>query len=330
MPVLALTRSDLKRLVTMSEAIDLMKVAFRELSAGRAISPLRTVIPASDGVSVMLVMPAYVSAASALGFKVVSIFPDNPARNLPTLNALVAVVDHETGVPKAILNGAYLTALRTGAVSGAATDLLARDDARHLVVFGAGKQAVTQAVAVAAVRPIERIHFVGRSQEGLERCRGDIEAEWPELADLVSFGTEASAIREADVVCLATTSSKPVFDHADVRPGTHINGVGSFKPEMQELPSATVAAATVVVDQSEAALEEAGDLIVPLREGVIERSHIAHELGQIVERNEPLRTSNDEITFFKSVGNAVQDMVVAQRAVERAEELGFGQRVSLD
>jgi ornithine cyclodeaminase len=312
--VLALTRSDLKRLVSMPEAIDLMKVAFRELSAGRAISPLRTVIPASDGVSVMLVMPAYVSAAAALGFKVVSIFPDNPSRNLPTLNALVTVVDHETGVPKAILNGAYLTALRTGAVSGAATDLLAPADARHLVVFGAGKQAITQAVAVAAVRPIERIHFVGRSQEGLDRCREDIDAEWPELTDRVSFGTDASAIREADVVCLATTSSTPVFDHADLRPGTHINGVGSFKPEMQELPSATVA----------------GDLIVPIREGVIDRGHIAHELGQIVERETPIRTSNDEITFFKSVGNAVQDMVVAQRAVERAEELGLGRQVSLD
>jgi ornithine cyclodeaminase len=328
--VLALTKSDLKQLVTMPDAIELMKVAFRELSAGRALAPLRTVIPASDGVSVMLVMPAYVAAASALGFKVVSIYPDNSTRGLPTLNALVTVVDHETGVPKAILSGAYLTALRTGAVSGAATDLLARHNAKRLVVFGAGKQAITQAVAVATVRPIEHIHFVGRSQEGLDRCQRDIGSEWPEIADRSTFGTDSTAIREADIVCLATTSSKPVFDHSDLQAGTHINGVGSFKPEMQELPSASVAAATVVVDQFEAALEEAGDLIVPLREGMIERSHIAHELGELVEREAPLRASDDEITYFKSVGNAVQDMVVAQRAVERAEQLGLGQQIELD
>ncbi len=132
------------------------------------------------------------------------------------------------------------------------------------------------------------------------------------------------------MICLATTSNTPVFDHADLQPGTHINGVGSFNPEMQDIPSASVAAATVVVDQFEAALEEAGDLIVPLHEGVIARDHIGHELGQLVERDSPVRTSAEEITFFKSVGNAVQDMVVARRAVERAREQGLGQQFDLD
>jgi len=328
--VLALTRDDLRQLVTMPDAIALMKVAFQELSAGRALSPLRTSVPASDGQSVMLVMPAYVPASGAMGFKVVSIFPENPGKGLPTLNALVTVVDDTTGVPLAILNGAYLTALRTGAVSGAATDLLAREDSTRLVVIGAGKQAVTQAAAVCADRPIERITVVGRSQGGLERFGEDIRRDWPELADRVAFSTDATVIRDADVICLATTSSTPVFDHADLQPGTHINGVGSFKPEMQELPSASVAAATVVVDQFEAALEEAGDLIVPLREGVIGRDHIRHELGHLVERDTPLRQSAEEITFFKSVGNAVQDMAVARRAVQRAQELGIGQQIDLD
>ena len=328
--MLALTKSDLKQLVSMPDAIGLMKVAFRELSAGRAISPLRTVIQAADGKSVMLVMPAYVQAASALGFKVVSIFPENPKKGLPTLNALVTVIDPETGVPQAILNGSYLTALRTGAVSGAATDLLARADAKTLVIFGAGKQAVTQAVAVCAVRPIERIAVVGRSAESIARFRQDIEAEWPELLDRLDMHVDKTAIRDADVVCLSTTSSTPVFDHGDVRPGTHINGVGSFKPEMQEIPSATVAAAIVVVDQFEAALEEAGDLIVPIRDGVITREHVGHELGELVERGTPLRTSDADITFFKSVGNAVQDMVVASLAVERAGKLGLGQQIVLD
>jgi ornithine cyclodeaminase len=328
--VLALTKHELRQLVSMPDAIELMKVAFRELSAGRAVAPLRTSVTASDGTSVMLVMPAYVAAAGALGFKVVSIFPGNPARGLPTLNALVTVVDDTTGEPLAILNGAYLTALRTGAVSGAATDLLARSDSSRLVVIGAGKQAVTQAAAVCAVRPIERITVVGRSQAGLQRFQADIARDWPDLVDRLVLSTDPASIREADVICLATTSSTPVFDHADLQPGTHINGVGSFKPEMQEIPSASVAAATVVVDQFEAALEEAGDLIVPLREGAIARDHIGHELGQLVGRDSPLRTSASEITFFKSVGNAVQDMVVAHRAVERARELGLGQQIDLD
>jgi ornithine cyclodeaminase len=271
-----------------------------------------------------------VQAAAALGFKVVSIFPDNPRKGLPTLNALVTVVDPESGVPLAILNGSYLTALRTGAVSGAATDLLARPDSRTLVVFGAGKQAVTQAAAVCAVRPIERIAVVGRSEESRARFREDVANEWPDLLERLDLNVDAKVIRDADVVCLATTSSTPVFDHADLRPGTHINGVGSFKPEMQELPSASVAAATVVVDQFEAALEEAGDLIVPLREGVIAREHVAYELGELVERETPLRRFDDEITFFKSVGNAVQDMVVASLAVERAQAMGLGQQIALD
>lgn len=328
--MLALTKTDLKQLVSMSDAIGLMKVAFRELSAGRADSPLRTVISAADGTASMLVMPASVPAASALGFKVVSIFPHNPQRGIPTLNALVTIIDPDTGVPLAILNGSYLTALRTGAVSGAATDLLARDDSRTLVVFGAGKQGVTQAAAVCAVRPIERIIVVGRSSESLERFRQDVESEWPDLVERLELNGVASSIREADVICLATTSSSPVFDHADLRPGTHINGVGSFKPGMQELPSASVAAATVVVDSLEAALEEAGDLIVPMREGLLTRNHFAHELGDLVEREQPLRQSSEEITFFKSVGNAVQDLVVASLAVERAGALGLGQKIELD
>lgn len=327
--MLALTKADLRATVSMPDAIDLMKVAFRELSAGRAIAPLRTVIPAADGVSSMLVMPAYVAAAAALGFKVVSIFPNNPGRGLSTLNALVTVVDHETGVPRAILNGAYLTALRTGAVSGAATDLLARQEAATLVIFGAGKQAVTQAAAVCAVRPIERIHIVGRSDAHFDRFRQDIETDWPELADRLVFGTDPAVVAEADVVCLATTSKTPVYDHAHLRPGTHVNGVGSFTPEMQEAPAETIATATVVVDQLEAALEEAGDLIVPLRAGTITRDRIRYELGEVAARNSPLRQRDDEITYFKSVGNAVQDMVVASLAVQRAEERGLGQQIDL-
>ncbi|MDQ3613971.1 MAG: ornithine cyclodeaminase [Chloroflexota bacterium] len=327
--MLVLTRNDVRQLVPMTDAIELMKLAFRELSAGRAESPLRSVVPVAEG-AVTLLMPAYVPAANALGFKVVSVFEGNRDKDLPTISAMVCLLDESTGAPMAIISGAYLTALRTGAVSGAATDLLARDDARNLVVIGAGAQGVTQAAAVAAVRPIEKITVVDLSEDSLERYRGQIAEDWPELLDRLETSSDASVVAQADVICTATTSRKPVFSDRDVKPGTHINAIGAFTPEMQELPEETVARATIVVDQVEAVLEEAGDFIIPINKGTLERRRIERELGQIVAEEAPGRTTVDEITLFKSVGNAVQDVTVARWAVERAIDTGAGQQVSID
>lgn len=327
--MLVLTRNDVRQLVPMTDAIELMKLAFRELSAGRAESPLRSVVPVAEG-AVTLLMPAYVPAANALGFKVVSVFEGNRDKDLPTISAMVCLLDESTGAPMAIISGAYLTALRTGAVSGAATDLLARDDARNLVVIGAGAQGVTQAAAVAAVRPIEKITVVDLSEDSLERYRGQIAEDWPELLDRLETSSDASVVAQADVICTATTSRKPVFSDRDVKPGTHINAIGAFTREMQELPEETVARATIVVDQVEAVLEEAGDFIIPINKGTLERRRIERELGQIVAEEAPGRTTVDEITLFKSVGNAVQDVTVARWAVERAIDTGAGQQVSID
>lgn len=327
--MLALSRDDVRRLVSMAEAIDLMKQAFRDLSAGAAISPLRTAIEVEPGKADTLLMPAYVPSVNALGFKVVSVFRDNPTRGLPTINALVCLVSDRTGEPLAIMDGTYLTALRTGAVSGAATDLLARADARVLVVIGAGAQGVTQAAAVCTVRPIERVIVVDPSDEARQRYRTAIEQEWPHLTNRLEFAADSTVIGEADVICTATTAHQPVFDDRLVRPGTHVNGIGAFTPEMQELPPETVARAVVVVDQIQAALAEAGDLIKPIEAGLIERSHIFRELGALVAGTVRGRQSNDEVTLFKSVGNAVQDVTVARRAVERAEAEGVGQSIVL-
>jgi ornithine cyclodeaminase/alanine dehydrogenase-like protein (mu-crystallin family) len=329
--VLALSRADLRQLVSMPEAIELMKTAFRELSNGRAISPLRTVIDVEHGTSATLLMPAYVPAEGALGFKVVSVFQQNPTKQLPTIHALVCLVNHETGVPLAIIDGGYLTALRTGAVSGAATDLLARPESSVLAVIGAGVQGVTQAAAVCAVRPIERIIAVDANRDALVRYHDSVKSDWPDLYDRLETTTSASiAVRDADVICTATTSRQPVFDDADVKPGTHINAVGAFTPEMQELPAETVTRATVVLDSTEAALAEAGDLIIPLNEGRVSRDHFSRELGHLVDGTATGRTNTDEITLFKSVGNAVQDVVVARQAVDRALGLGLGYSFDLD
>lgn len=329
--MLALNKSDIRHLVSMRDAIDLVKIAFAELTEGRAQVPLRSFIEVEPGRDTMLMMPAYLPGMKSLGFKMISIFQDNGKRGLPVGNALVCAVDAETGVPQALMSGAYLTALRTGAVSGASTELMARKDARHLVVIGSGTQGVTQAAAVCEARDIERITVVYRSESSFERYKEMVEEDWPHLSERLTGSQDAEkAVRDADVVCLATTSKEPVFESDWIRAGTHVSGVGSFTPEMQEAPADFVARARVVVDMKEHALEEAGDLIIPLRNGTIGDDHILGELGDLVLGRITARTSDEEVTFFKSVGNAVQDMAVASAALRGAKEKGLGQEVDLE
>lgn len=328
--MLALSRSDLRRAVPMRDAVELMKTAFMELSAGRAASPLRSVVELGSDRSLMLTMPGFVGAAGAASVKIVSFFADNPSRGLPTIHALVYVIDDVTGVPLGVLEGGFVTALRTGAVSGAATDLLARPESSVLVVIGTGVQGVTQAAAVCAVRPIERIIAVDVSDANLRRFRTTLAADWPEITATIEMtGDSGEAVRQADVICCATTARQPVFSDDDVRPGMHINAIGAFTPEMQEVPPATVARAYVVVDQVEAILAEGGDLIKPLNDGLIDQAHFATELGHVAAGDKPGRSDDQQITFFKSVGNAVQDAVVGRFALDSAQRDGFGTRLDL-
>ncbi len=328
--MLALTADDIRILVPMRDAIALMKEAFGALSAGAAVAPLRTPIEVAPEQAVALFMPAAVPSVGGLGLKVVSVFPNNPSRGLPTIHALVCLINPETGAPLAIMDGTYLTALRTGAVSGAATDLMARPDAHVLALFGAGAQAVTQAEAVCAVRPIDDIRVVARSAEKgaafIERLR----THAPALAEKVRVALDpAEALRGADVICTATPAMSALFADDAVEPGTHINAVGAYTPAMQEIPPATVARARIVVDQREAAWAEAGDLVIARDLGVIPSDAIYAELGELASGTKPGRQSPDEITFFKSVGNAVQDIAVGRRAVDRAREQGRGQTIDL-
>ncbi|MDQ3227463.1 MAG: ornithine cyclodeaminase, partial [Chloroflexota bacterium] len=199
-----------------------------------------------------------------------------------------------------------------------------------LAAIGAGAQGVTQIAAVCAVRPIARVIAVDVSEPALERLRQLLRNDWPDIESRLETTMDAAAaVRAADIICTATTSHTPVFRDEDVRPGTHISAVGAYTPEMQELPAETVARATVVVDAVEAALAEAGDLIVPLQRGMVSREHFTRELGMVVSGSAPGRTSPEELTLFKSVGNAVQDVVVAKRAVEQARERGMGTEIDL-
>jgi ornithine cyclodeaminase len=332
--MLIISRAELRRAAPMDQAIDAVAAAFAQLSSGQADVPLRphVAIPPAEGL--LLVMPAYLAGAptgpAALGVKALTLFPHNADLGLPTINALVVLFDTTNGLPLALLDGGSLTALRTGAASGAATRLMARADARTLAIFGAGAQALPQVWAVCVSRPIERVWIVNRSVERAERLAAELRAFGaPIPADARVAPAARAALAEADVICCATAATTPLFDDADVRPGTHINGVGSYRPTMQEIPAATVARARVVVDQRRAAWAEAGDLVIARDVGLIDEGHIVAELGEVAAGRAAGRTDDQQITFFKSVGNAVQDAAVAQVAYARARELGLGYEVAL-
>jgi ornithine cyclodeaminase/alanine dehydrogenase-like protein (mu-crystallin family) len=325
--MLIITRDELRRAAPIDRAIEGVTSAFAQLSSGQADVPLRThiAIPPEQGLE--LVMPAYLANTGALGVKALTLFPHNAARSLPTINALVLLFDAANGLPLALFDGGYLTALRTGAASGAATRLMARDDARVMALFGAGTQALPQVWAVCVARPIERVWIVNRSRERAEALRLALLGQAIQ-AEVRLAESAAAALAEADVICCATRSPTPLFADADVQPGTHINGVGSYTPELAEVPPETVARAYVVVDQRAAAWAEAGDLIQARRAGLLDESQVV-ELGQVIAGQAAARTDEAQITFFKSVGNAVQDLAVGQLALAEARRLGLGVEVAL-
>lgn len=327
MKVRVLSGKDVKAAITMAEAIEAVAQAFAQLSMGKASVPLRTSVETEQGVS--LFMPAHLPNSESTALKVVSVYPDNRSLGLPTIMAMVVVVDGRTGRPLAVMDGTYLTALRTGAASGVATDLLAREDAQIVALFGAGVQGRTQLEAVCTVRGIEEIRVFDINQGASQKLVAEMAGQGVIPENVLVANSRREAVRSADIVVTATTSHTPVFDGLDVRPGTHINGIGSYTPEMQEIDEQVVQRAKIVVDSREGCLAEAGDLIIPIEAGLITETDIYAELGEIVAGAKPGRESRKEITFFKSVGNAVQDAAVAWKASERAEKKGLGAVVEL-
>lgn len=325
-----LTGEEVRQVVTMAQAISSVKEAFLQLSTGKSILPLRTQVSVEDPDGVTLFMPAYLSASDALGAKIVSVFPRNVNKDLPTIHALVVLVNPETGQPAAVMDGSYLTALRTGAASGVATDLLARTEASVAAIIGAGIQGRTQLEAVCTVRAIKKAWVYDCLPDAASAFAKEMKEHGDPLpADISVADSAAQAVQEADIICTATTSSEPVLEDGDLKPGVHINGVGSFTPEMQEIPSLTVVRSKVIVDSRSASLAEAGDLIIPLKEGLINEEHLHGEIGEVAAGKIAGREFEDEITFFKSVGLAVQDVAVAELIRRQAEELGLGKEVEI-
>lgn len=319
MQIRILSADDVKKALPMSKAIDAMKIAYGHLSSGHAKVPIRPQITTNKGDT--LFMPAYLSQTHDLGIKVVSIYGDNPSKGFPRITATVLLIDPETGLPKAFMDGISLTAIRTGAGGGLAAELLSRPNSETVVLFGAGIQARTQLQAVMAVRKISHVYIISRTQASAQKLAEEI-ATWPDIPIINNTSTPQEAFCNADIVITATTSSTPLFDGNDLKPGTHITAIGSYTAEKREIDSITARKARIVVDSREACLIEAGDILIP---GV----EIDAEIGEIVNGNKPARQSDDEITLFKSVGIAVQDIVCASIVLNEAEALGLGKIIDI-
>ena len=324
-----LTAEDVRRALPMRAAIEAMKQAFGLLSAGQAAVPLRSRLDIPAEEATLLLMPAHAPARGGLGVKIVSVFPKNSGRDLPTIHALVLALDPASGRPRALLEGASLTALRTGAASGAATDLLARPDAHVAAIFGSGVQARTQLEAICTVRAVDTVWVYGIDRAQVRAFIDSLAGQGPIPQDLRAARSPQEAVEAAEIICTATTSARPVFEGRAVRPGAHVNAVGSYTPAMQEVDADLVARARVVVDSRAAALKESGDLIVPIRQGLFSEQGIHAELGEIVNGDRPGRSDPSEITLFKSVGIAIQDVLAAAQALKAAELSGLGTTVAL-
>ena len=327
--MLILTADDVRKALPMEAAIGAMKQAYAALSTGKADVPLRTHLSIPHHEALSLFMPAYVQTdqAEALAIKAVSLFPKNPSRGLAYIQAAVLVFEADTGRAIALLEGSSLTAIRTGAASGAAIDLLARPDSKVVAIFGAGTQGRTQLEAACTARKIETVFICDRDPEKAMGFAEEKKAKGSIPQDIRVAQSAKEAIESADIICTATTSKIPVFDDRDLRNGTHISAVGSYTPEMQEVPAESLQRAKIFVDSRSASLEEAGDLIQPIRAGLFDESHIHAELGEILLGLKSGRESQEEITYFKSVGIAVQDAIAAQVALNNARHMNLGKEV---
>ena len=330
--ILILKESDISSMITMSDIIEADKEALSIYSSQKSNIPLRSNLNVPEFNGQCLFMNGYAAPAKALGVKIVSVYPDNINKNIPSVPATMVLVNAETGMVNSLIDGTYLTRLRTGAISGLATDILSRKDSKIFALFGTGGQAVTQLEAVLTVRNIEEVRVFDISKERAEEFAKKMSDKFGKKFNVKIIAAESSdaAIDNADIITTVTTSKKPVFDANKVKKNAHINGVGSYTPEMQEIPGdILVKANKIFVDTRDGAINESGDLITPIKDGLIQKEKINGELGEVINGVIKGRENDDEMTFFKTTGSAVLDLVAAQKIYEMAKVKKVGQMVDL-
>jgi len=324
MEIRILSSDDVRKALPMKEAIYGMKRAFSSLSSGNVEMPLRSQVPINEQDGVLLTMPAAITDDGDLAVKIVTVFGKNPGRGLPLIHAALIALDINSGKIKSIMDGEVLTTVRTGAAVGAATDILAKEDASIVAVIGSSKLAQSQMEAVCTVRNISQVRVFSPNTEHAQKCAEEMSGKYLLPDNIRAVSSSKIAVENADIVCTATTSTKPVIAFENLKKSAHINAVGSFKPEMQEIDAETIMNALVFVDSRESVLAEAGDIVIPIKQGLISEDHIHAEIGELINGKKAGRTSNEKITLFKSCGVAVQDAVSASIVLKNARSKNLG------
>jgi ornithine cyclodeaminase/alanine dehydrogenase len=323
-----LKKEDIKKIITVKEAIEIMKRTFSQIYRKEVVVPERTLINIEDQKGTMIFMPAYLSKNKALGAKIIGVFPENYLKRIPTISGIILLHDVETGIVLSMMDAQYITSLRTGATSALATDFLARKDSEEIGVFGAGVQAKSQMDALLEVRNIKIAKIYDPNQEKSRKLSEEMNSLNGSRCHFCSVSSPKKAIINSDIIITATTSRSPLFDGALIKEGTHLNVIGSFKPQFREVDDTTIKRAKIFVDSRSHCLKEAGDILIPLKKGLISKRKICAELGELISGKKKGRVNDREITLFKSVGIAAQDLAIAQWVYEKAEEKDIGELIT--
>ncbi|WP_040950849.1 ornithine cyclodeaminase family protein [Gorillibacterium massiliense] len=329
--MLVINQNEAEELLPMNACISIMEKVLADLSTGQAVQNLRQVLPLHEA-GLIGIMPGYLKGEETAGAKIISVFPDNHKRGLPSHQGIITLFDAATGAVKALVDGRKITAIRTAAVSAAATRLLARENATELAILGSGEQAASHLRAMLLARPIRRVRVWSPTPEHArafqQRMSPELEAAAVELAVAADVRT---AVEGADVICTVTAATEPVLRGEWLKGGAHINAVGACRAADRELDGAAVARSRLYVDRREAALSESGDYLLALAEGAIPESHIIGEIGELLAGHAAIagRTSDSEITLFKSLGLAVEDLAAAQFIYQEAIQQKRGVDIAL-
>jgi ornithine cyclodeaminase/alanine dehydrogenase-like protein (mu-crystallin family) len=323
--MLILSREDVKRVLDVTELFEALKEGFQMLATGQWQVPLRTAIDMSQQQGIALFMPAYCEGLSTTGMKLVTIMSRNPEKNLPLIHSNYLHVSAETGEIKCLMDAEVLTGLRTATTSALVADLVGKSGGRILAMFGTGVQAWFHVEVFTKLFSIGEVLVYGLTPELSEEFANRIERHLRTPARRAV----TAELKRADLICTCTTNSDPVFEYKDTRPGAHITGMGSYRPNTRELGTDVIQNSTVIVDTYEGALNEAGDIVIPIKEGAITREHLYATIAELVSEEKPIPDDDRKTTVFKSLGMALEDLVAADLAYRKAVEKGVGKEVTL-
>lgn len=330
--MIILNKEDVQKCITMKKAIEICKEATKNYCLNKTNIPLRTPIISENNNGQVLFMPGKISTESdKIGIKIVSVYPDNSLINLPSVPSTMITIDEKTGIVNGIIDGTYLTALRTAALQGAATDLLANKDSKIATLIGTGGQAFEQARALLTIRNLSELRVVARNFEKTKKFIEKLKAELIDFStDIIAYENVNEATIDSDIITTVTTSTTPTFSAKHLKQGVHINGIGSFTYDMVELPSEIINSNNkIYFDTKDGVLSEAGDILRPLENQLIFHEDFKGELGELVLNSIKGRTRKDEITIFKSVGSAVFDIACADYIIKEAIKLNIGTKIDI-